>query len=98
MGKTKQRDIAESEIVNVILKIPKYKRDKLNILSEIQKTTINNLVESLIDEAISNSVEMKNPDSNHAEKKRYSLRGLTSGSTFTDTDIDEARKEWEKRI
>ena len=98
MGKTKQRDIAESEIVNVILKIPKYKRDKLNILSEIQKTTVNNLVESLIDEAISNSVEIRNPESNYSEKKRYSLRGLTSGSTFTDTDIDEARKEWEKRI
>ena len=31
-------------------------------------------------------------------RKRYSLRGLTSGSTFTDADIDEARKEWEKQI
>jgi excisionase family DNA binding protein len=31
-------------------------------------------------------------------KKRFSLRGLTSGSTFTDADIDKARKEWEKQI
>lgn len=31
-------------------------------------------------------------------KKRFSLRGLTNGSTFTDDDIDKARKEWEKQI
>jgi excisionase family DNA binding protein len=31
-------------------------------------------------------------------RKRFSLRGLTSGSTFTDADINEARKEWEKQI
>ena len=32
------------------------------------------------------------------KKKRYSLQGLTSGSTFTDADIDEARKAWERQI
>jgi excisionase family DNA binding protein len=31
------------------------------------------------------------------ERKRFSLRGLTSGSTFTDKDLEEARKEWENR-
>jgi len=34
----------------------------------------------------------------HQDKKRFSLRGLTSGSIFTDDDIDRARKEWEKHI
>lgn len=97
MGKTKKREIPESERVDVRIKIPKYKRDKLNILSAIQKTTMNNLLESLIDDAILNSAEMKKLESNDIEKKRYSLRGLTSGSTFTDADIDEARKEWEKQ-
>jgi hypothetical protein len=98
MGKTRQREIPEMERVDVRLKIPKYKRDKLNILSAIQKTTMNSLLESLIDEAISNSEEMKKLESSGNEKKRYSLRGLTSGSTFTDADIDEARKAWEKQI
>ncbi|MBM3211529.1 hypothetical protein FJZ33_04860 [Candidatus Poribacteria bacterium] len=96
MGKSKQREISDFERVDVRLKIPKYKRDKLNILSAIQKTTMNNLLESLIDEAISNSEEMKKLES--SGKKRYSLKGLTSGSTFTDEDIDEARKAWEKQI
>jgi excisionase family DNA binding protein len=31
------------------------------------------------------------------KRKRFSLRGLTSGSIFTDKDLEEARREWENR-
>ena len=41
---------------------------------------------------------LKENNEKHSMKKRFSLRGLTSGSTFTDSDIEEARKAWEKQI
>jgi excisionase family DNA binding protein len=31
------------------------------------------------------------------KRNRFSLRGLTSGSIFTDKDLEEARREWENR-
>ncbi len=93
MGKIKQREIPEFERVDVRLKIPKFKRDKLNILSAIKKTTMNNLVESLIDEAISNNEELKKLESNDNEKKeRVSLMGIAKGGQpITKEDIDEVK-------
>ena len=55
----KQREISELERVDVRLKIPKYKRDKLNILAAVEKTSVNNLLENLIDKALSESREIK---------------------------------------
>jgi len=40
----------------------------------------------------------KTANNEQPNRRRFSLRGLTSGSTFTDADIDGARKEWEKQI
>jgi len=60
-------------------------------------------VESIIripEESLKEYVESNKKAINNEQpkRKRFSLRGLTSGSTFTDADIDEARKEWEKQI
>ena len=60
-------------------------------------------VESIIripEESLKEYVESSKKAINNEQpkRKRFSLRGLTSGSTFTDADIVEARKEWEKQI
>jgi len=55
----KQKTIPGFERVDVRLKIPKYKRDKLNILAAVEKTSVNNLLETLIDKALSESQELR---------------------------------------
>jgi excisionase family DNA binding protein len=71
---------------------------RLIIKGEIQSLKVGSAVR-IPEESLKEYVDrnLKGNGKEYPKKKRYSLRGITSGSTFTDSDIDEARKAWQKQ-
>ena len=55
----KQTELSEIKIVDVRLKIPRFKRDKLKLLSVIEKSYMNSLLEKAIDNMIADSEALK---------------------------------------
>lgn len=55
----KQTEFPGMEIVDIRLKVPRYKRDKLKLLSVIEKTSMNALLENCIDKLIAENDKIK---------------------------------------
>ena len=55
----KQTKLPEMEIVDVRLKIPRFKRDKLKLLSVMEKTSMNSILEDYIDQLIRENEKLK---------------------------------------
>lgn len=55
----KQKELPAMEIVDVRLKIPRFKRDNLKLLSVIEKSSMNSLLEKAIDKMIAESETLK---------------------------------------
>jgi len=49
------------------------------------------------EESLKEYIDRNKKNEEQPKRKRFSLRGLTSGSIFTDKDLEEARREWENR-
>jgi hypothetical protein len=58
----KQTELPEMEIVDVRLKIPRFKRDKLKLLSVLEKASMNSILELAIDNMITQSEALKRLD------------------------------------
>jgi len=94
----KQTELQDMDIVDVRLKIPRYKRDKLKLLSVIEKSSMNCLLEKAIDDMITDSEVLKTLTLNDGEKKkRISLMGIAKGGQpITKEEIDEVIQEWNR--
>ena len=55
----KQKELPEMQIVDIRVTLPRFKRDKLKLLSVIEKSSMNSLLERAIDNMIADSEALK---------------------------------------
>jgi len=88
-----QKEFSETEIVDIKVRLPRYKRDKLKLLSVIEKSSMNSVILQAIDTIITKNEAIKKLES----KKDIDLEGMfTEGDPIPKEAIDEVIKEWEK--
>jgi len=88
-----QKEFSETEIVDIKVRLPRYKRDKLKLLSVIEKSSMNSVILQAIDTIITENEAIKKLES----KKDIDLEGMfTEGDPIPKEAIDEVIKEWEK--
>jgi len=59
---TRQKVLSELEIVDIRVTLPRFKRDKLKLLSAIEKSSMNSLILQAIDTMITDSEALKRLD------------------------------------